>query len=175
WMAFGLCCGGLEREPAWIYRDGVAVAEYDGAFNDILQLSNIARPRVCQQKFHCVLFDIPYPLAGVPRVTVDEVFDQHGNVFFTLPQRRTLNREHAETVKEIPSKRVGADGDLQISIRGGNHADIGSNKLVATHALKLPFLQYTQQGNLCFRREITDFVEKDRAAFRKFEAADAPL
>ena len=83
--------------------------------------------------------------------------------------------KHAEAVKEIPSEGAGRDGDLQVSIRGGNHADIGANELVATHALKLPLLQHTQQCNLGFRREITDFVEEDRAAFRKFEPADAPL
>ena len=39
-------------------------------------------------------------------------------------------------------------------------------KLIAAHTLKLPLLQYTQQGNLGFRWEITDFVEENRAAFR---------
>src|SRR6266699_4979798 len=106
---------------------------------------------------------------------VDEVFDQQGNVFSSFPQRRNLNRKDVETVKQVATKRTCCDGSLQVAVGGGDEPHVSADRLIATHALKLMFLQNTQQRNLSVRGQLTDFVKEEGAFFRKLEPAQSPL
>ena len=97
-------------------------------------------------------------------IAVDEVLDQHGNVFFSLAQRRNLDGKHVQAIKEVPSKSAGSDRRLQVAIGGGNHAHVRVNRLVSAHTLELPLLQNPQQGNLGLRGKLTDLIEEDGAS-----------
>ena len=105
----------------------------------------------------------------------DEVFHQQGNVFSSFPQRRNLDREDVKTVKQIAAKCTRCDSRLQIAVGGGDDPHIGSDRLIATHSLKLMFLQNTQQRNLSFRGQLTDFIKEEGAFFRKLEPTQSPL
>src|SRR6266566_4644912 len=76
--------------------------------------------------------------------TVNEVLDQQGNVVFSFPQRRNLNRENVEPVKQIAAKCPLGDGSLQIAIGGCDDPRVRSDRLIAAHTLKLPLLQNMQ-------------------------------
>src|ERR1700688_3720608 len=106
---------------------------------------------------------------------IDEVLNQQGNVFSSLPQSRNLNRKNVKAVKQIATKCARSDGRLQVAIGGGYPPHVSSNMLIATHPLKLPLLQNTQQRNLSFRGQLTDFIKKEGASFRQLEPAQAPL
>src|ERR1700682_1084947 len=105
----------------------------------------------------------------------DEVFDQQVNVFSSFPQRRNLNRKNIEAVKQIATKCTRSDGSLQVAIGGGYDPHVNADRLIATHPLKFPLLQNTQQRNLSFRGQLTDFVKEEGAFFRKLEATQSPL
>src|SRR6267378_7006950 len=105
----------------------------------------------------------------------DEVFDQQGNVFSSFPQRRNLDREDVKTVKQIAAKCTRCDSRLQIAVGGGDDPHIGSDRLIAAHTLKLPLLQNTQQRNLSFRGQLTDFIKEEGAFFCKLEPTQPPL
>src|ERR1700692_3673034 len=83
--------------------------------------------------------------------TIDEVLDQHRNVFCPFAQRRNLNRKNVEPVKQVAPQHAHSNGSLQVAIGGGDDAHVSSDGLTATHALELPLLQNTQQRNLSFR------------------------
>jgi len=46
----------------------------------------------------------------------DEVLDQQGNVFSSFPQRRDLNWENVEAVKQIATKCTSSNGSLQVRL-----------------------------------------------------------
>jgi len=56
-----------------------------------------------------------------PCVTIDEVFNQHRNVFCRSRKGGTLIGENVEPVKEVTPECAYGDGRLQIAIRGRNH------------------------------------------------------
>src|SRR6266852_252626 len=106
---------------------------------------------------------------------IDEVFDQHRNVFSSFPQRRHINRENVEPVKQVTTKGSRSDGRLQITVCSSYHADIRLDGPSSADTLKFVFLQNTQQRNLCLGRKLAAFIEEDGASFCKFEPPQAPL
>jgi hypothetical protein len=47
--------------------------------------------------------------------------------------------------------------------------------LSASNALELAFLKHPQQGDLGFRRHLTDLIQKKRSPIGRLKATDAPL
>jgi hypothetical protein len=47
--------------------------------------------------------------------------------------------------------------------------------LSSTHTLKFPLLKNTQKSGLRFRRNLADFIEKDRPSLGQFKPAETPL
>src|SRR6478672_10442873 len=47
--------------------------------------------------------------------------------------------------------------------------------MIASNALNFSFLQNAQQSYLSLRREVADFIEKQRSAVGRLESADASL
>ena len=78
-----------------------------------------------------------------------------------------------QAVKQIAAERAGANCGLQVTVRCGDNADIGAEFARAADALELVLLQYAQERYLRFRRQITNFVQKNCAAMRELEPADA--
>ena len=82
------------------------------------------------------------------------------------PQRRHLDREHAEPVEQIEPEPAVGDLLLQIAIGRRQHADVHPPGRVVADALELAFLQDAQQLRLEIQRDLADLVEKQRAAVR---------
>jgi uncharacterized membrane protein YphA (DoxX/SURF4 family) len=59
----------------------------------------------------------------------------------------------------------------QIAVSSRNDPTIGWDGASSAHTLKFVFLQNTQQSNLGFGREISNFVKEDRAPVGQFEAS----
>ena len=55
------------------------------------------------------------------------------------------------------------------------HPHIGSNRLIAADALKFSLLQDSQQRDLGFGRQFSDFIEEERAPFGQLKAAQTAL
>jgi hypothetical protein len=86
-----------------------------------------------------------------------------------------MDWKHIEPIKQVITKGPRLNARLQVSISGRDHPHLGTNPLVSTHPLKFAFLQDTQKRDLSLRREISDFVQKDRASVSQLESAGAPL
>src|SRR4029077_6236623 len=119
--------------------------------------------------------DLPDPFPGFRGVPLDQVLDQQWDVFGAFTERRYANRKHVEAVEQILSER--ADGARFLQVAGGRRqdADIHRNRMTVADPLDLAILKHAEQRDLCFRRQIADLVEEDRAAIGGLEPAEAPL
>src|SRR5580704_16378894 len=106
---------------------------------------------------------------------MNEVFNQHGNIFPSFSQRGNLDRKNIEPIKEVATKGSGGNGLVQVAVRGGNHSNICLDGLSSADTLEFVFLQYTQQRHLRLHRKFSNLIQEDRAALRQFEPAQALL
>ena len=146
------------------------------AFDDILQLADVARP------------GITLKLVQAPRRQVrlawrficthsrsKKCWANSGMSSVRSRSGTTSNRKDAQAKIQILPKSAGDDVGFQIAIRGGDHPDVDLARLVVADSLDLPFLQHAQQLALQVERNFADLVEKQRAAVGQLEAADPVL
>src|SRR6266536_2204545 len=93
-LARRLCQNRLRRQPTLLYREGLRITDDDRPLDDILELSNVTRPRVRLQQLQCLLVDATYFLPHFAGIAFNEVLHQHENVFSSFAQRRNLDGKH---------------------------------------------------------------------------------
>src|SRR5208337_49498 len=154
--AFRLNCKRLSREPAFIHRKDFCLAHDYRSLNYILQFADVTRPGVRLEKVQGLFVYSPYGLSRFSCVTINEVLDQQGNVFFSFAQGRNLNRENIQPIEEVVTKGARCDGRLQVTVGGRDYPDICLDRASSAHAVKFVFLQNTQQSNLRFSRQLSN-------------------
>src|SRR5229473_6381650 len=166
---------GLPRKPTPIHGEIPRVADDYRSLDDVLQFANITRPGVRHKQIEALFVHRMKALSRFLCVTINEILDQQGNVFSSFSQCGNFNRKDVEPVKQVAPEPARSDGSLQIAVRSSNHPDIGLDGSSSTDALKLVFLQNTQERNLGLGWKLSDFVEEDRASFGQLKAPQAPL
>src|SRR5205085_5923526 len=91
------------------------------------------------------------------------------NILDPLSERRQLDGEHVETIKQILSKFLFDHETLQVLIGGGHHTHVNLDIVLTADPLELALLQHSKQLYLHRRRDFADFVQKDRAAMGLLE------
>src|SRR5271170_1008744 len=133
------------RQPAFIHRKRVAFAHDDGSFDYILKLADITGPSIGFQALHTPFFDVPNLLSGPAGKAVDEVLDEQAYVLSPFAQRRNVDGEYVDPVKEVTAEGSVIDRGLQIAMGRRYHAHIRADGLIGTDALKFLFLKDSQQ------------------------------
>ena len=64
---------------------------------------------------------------------------------------------------------------LEVSIGGRDDPDVDLGRPAAAHGFELVFLQHAEQLHLHVERQLTDFVEEQRAAVGQFEASHSAI
>src|ERR1700758_480741 len=100
----------FRREPTFVHREVFGVTDDYRTFNDILQLPNIARPGIRLERFQGFVTNTHDLLARFARIAIDEVFDQHRNVFFPVAEWRYLDWKHVDAIEQIATKFICSDG-----------------------------------------------------------------
>src|SRR3984893_16647666 len=144
-----------------------------GAFDYILQLSYIPGPVISAQGIHRGRRNGFYRLVHTSGELLREMPYQERDIAFTLSQRRNVNREHVEAKKKIGSKLLLPHHGFQVTVCRGNQTCIGSQGARTPETLEFPFLQYAKQLRLQFKRNLSNLIQKDRAAIGYFKASDA--
>src|SRR5260221_12520575 len=88
-------------------------------------------------------------------------------------QGRNVNRKNIHAKKEIGSELLLAHHRFQIAVRRGNQTCIRRKRPRASQPLELRFWQRAEQFGLQFERNLSYFVQKNRAAIGHFETANA--
>src|ERR1043165_6057261 len=141
-----------------------------GTPDGVFELAYIARPLIGDQRLQRVFRNARDEAAGLLFVVFEEVDDERMNVFRPLAQRRELNRKHRQPVKQVLPESAELDRAFQIDIRRRYDANVSLDHFIAADARQLAVLQHAQQFHLCRQAHLADFIEKQRAAIRFFEA-----
>src|SRR3989442_12327506 len=102
-------------------------------------------------------------LLHTARVLLAEVSHQEGNVFRALGQWRNADGENIQPVVEVASKLPLFDHPLQVTVGRSYQPNVDFLGPCASQALEFSLLQDTQELWMKFQRDITDFVQKQRA------------
>src|SRR3954452_17531420 len=89
-----------------------------------------------------------------------------------LSQGRKCHWKHVQSVVKIRSELPFLNHLLQILICCCDDPHIHMNRMAATQSLELLLLESTQELRLKFKREVPDFVEKQRSAVRSLKPSD---
>src|SRR5579883_3442470 len=141
-------------------------------FQDTLELTDIARPRVPAEGVTCFWRHnrhLTVELRCKPR---QGIISEKVDIVAALPQRRELDGEHIQPEIEIRTKPPAGDQFLQIGVGGGDHSDVGLDCFGAAHPLKTLLLKNAQKLDLSEQRQFADFIEKDSTAVALLELAD---
>src|SRR5258706_122630 len=80
--------------------------------------------------------------------------------------------EAAGSVVEVTAEGALGDESRKIGVGGGDNSNIHALRAIAAEAFEFLLLKDAKKFRLKLDRKITDFVEEERAAVSKFEAAN---
>jgi len=156
----------LERRRQVVAVDDAVGGQEHRVLDAVLQLADVSRPVIREEHVDRRGADPPHLFAHVGRVLGHEMVGQQEDVVFALPQRRQEDGEDVDPVEEIEPEGLVLDQRFQVPVRGGDHADVRGQGLVAADPLALAFLQDPQEFDLDGGREVADLVEEEGPAFR---------
>src|SRR5262245_17114241 len=136
------------------------------------KLAHVAGPGVTFER----LQDLGRDLVGDrPPVLIvvfaDEVLGERQDVFLAVAQRRQVNVDDVQTIKEVFAEIAGPDGALEVGICRGDDPNVDLVRLRVSERGEFAFLDHAQQPGLGFGRDRADLVEEDRAVVGDLEQA----
>src|SRR6185437_10817556 len=149
-----------------------SLAEREGAFDDVLELTDVAGPRVRHQAPHGFLrhrHRSRRRLLGAD--LLQEMLDEERDVLAAFAQRRELHGDDVQPVIEVLAERVLRDHLREIRVRGADDPDVDLHGVRVADALELALLQYAQQLRLQRGTHRRDLVEEECAFVRLLEAS----
>src|SRR5207244_7984258 len=102
-----------------------------------------------------------------------EIIDQQTNILASFPQRRNVDANHVEAVKQVFPELPGGHGLLQGLVGSGDNADIDLDRLVTPDPFEGAGLKHTQDLCLRGRGHVADFIQEKSAMIALLELADA--
>ncbi len=139
------------------------------SLDQIGQFPNIARPAPLAQGNDCGRRQA-HRRAALMLQARNDFFQQQGQIFNPIAQRRCFNGKHIEPVVKIFPELALGNLVFQHAMRGGNDPYIGGNTAVAPHPLKHPFLQHPQQLHLHRQAHVANLIKKQGAALSSFKS-----
>src|SRR5262249_47052870 len=135
----------------------------------VLQFPHVAWPSIAVQLDLGPLREPANLPAVLPGKLVHEVPYQQGKVFHALRERRHVDLNHGEPVKQVFAELPRRDRLAEILVGGGHDSYFDVLRRERTDALDLLVLQYAQQFGLGIERHVADFVQKQRASVGMLE------
>jgi hypothetical protein len=102
-------------------------------------------------------------------VALDEVLEEHGEVFWPVPQGWQGDHDHPESVVQVLAECAGLQSAAQIAIGRGNDPSVRADIFHAPDPLELLFLQNPQQLGLEGQREIANLIQENRPPVRQLK------
>ncbi len=149
----------------------LVIAQDHCTLDGILQLADVAGPRITHQDVEHVPADAPQPALVLDVVLIEKKVDEPGNILAAIPQRREIDRNDVQAIKKIFPEISLRDLFLKIDVGGGDDADVNLDGVRVTDALELALLENAEKLHLKLGLKGADLVEKNGAAVGCFEAA----
>src|SRR5579885_1316079 len=155
--------------------DDVGFSEDCGALDGVLELAHVAGPRVVQQQaYRAFRKSHPGPAKRFFGFA-QEVIGEQRDVVFAIAQRRQVDVDHVDSVKQLLAEASRANLGFQVAVGRAQHAHIERDRVVGAERITFPFLQSAQQLDLERQRHLADLVEKYGALVGGLEQADLVL
>ena len=126
----------------WV-REHTVPRKDDRAFHQVLQLANVARPRIPLEGSHGFRRNAVDLLPHATAKHLHEMRDKGRNVFPALSQRRQQDGEDVQTIVQITAKLSTSYHLHQIAIGCRHQPDIHLVRATAPQTLELLLLQHT--------------------------------
>ena len=139
--------------------------------NRVVQFTHVARPRVTHQARLSLRRETHRGMLHFTDVLGQQPLGQRHDIGGAFAQRAPGQREHRQPIVQIFAEAPRRHFPGQVTVGGGDHADIQGNRLAPAHALDFTFLQHPQQLGLQAQGHFRDFVEQQGAAIGLFELA----
>ena len=161
------------RRPELAEADRRALRHQHAALDRVIELADVARPRMLEQRLQRRRFEAADVLAVALRVLPQEVRRERGNVLAPLAQRRQLDLDRVQPEQQVLPEAAGRDllAEVRVGRRDDAHVDLARAR--RADALEVAGLEHAQQLRLQVQRHVRDLVEEQRAAVGELEAADA--
>src|SRR5579862_5349728 len=133
-----------------------ASRENDGPFNEVLELPNVAWPRIVHERPHRLRRNLLDLFVHLTRILPSKVPSKYWNVLRMIAQRRRRDREHLEAVVEVASKELVTHHLGQVAVGGGDEPDINGNRPGPSQPLERLLLQRPEQFGLQVERNVAN-------------------
>ena len=150
--------------------DEVGLGHDHGTLDAVAEFADVTRPAVLVQRRAGPGVDPLHLLVVFPGKLFDERCGKQRDVFLPLPQRRHVYVDHVEPVKEILPETPRLNLRPQVSVGGGDDADIHREGVLTPHALELLFLKDAQNLDLHALVDLSDLVQEDRTGVGQLKA-----
>src|SRR5260370_27197213 len=108
------------------------------------ELTNIAGPRVIKESINGVIFNFPRQYGfDLLFSLMLEILREQRNVGYASAQRRCVDGQHRNSIKEILPESTCGDFARKVTIRGRNHAYVDLNLCMSAHGPHSTLLQDT--------------------------------
>src|SRR5437870_806059 len=151
--------------------DDLSPREDHRALDDVLELAHVARPVVLGEPFQCFFADRRRLRRRAVTVLREEVLDERRDVLLAFAQRRHVDVDDVESVKEVVAELVLLDLLLEVLVRRAHDADVDLDRKRRPDSLDLAVLEDAQELGLHREAHLGDLVQEDRALVRELEAA----
>src|SRR5580704_1910530 len=119
-------------------------AHENGAFDGMLQFTNVARPRMLREELQCNRIKT-FNLTAVPRsVLLKKMHCQHRDIFPAVAQGRQVDFHRVESKQQILSEFAALRRGCQIGIGCRQHSNIDPPGARRTNTFQLSRLKHTQ-------------------------------
>ncbi len=146
------------------------LAEHHRALDDVLELADVARPVVGEQRVERARREAADLLAVRLGVLVDEVRHQGGDVALARAQRRQGHRHDVQPVVEVLAELAALHLGGEVAVRRRDEPHVDLDGLHPAHPLELLLLEDAEELDLEGGRDVADLVEEERAAVGELEA-----
>src|SRR5512135_1756886 len=134
------------------------------SLHQVAKLTDVPPPLVSGHHRQCVNREEHLTLPVLPAIVGQEVLREERNIVAALPQRRHMDPDHVETIKEVLAEPPPCHLALEIARRCGHQAHVDLPCFRIAEATDLPILEKTEQLRLKRKGELPDLVEEERAA-----------
>src|SRR5690606_16766231 len=142
-------------EEQVLRRDLVAAGEDDRALDHVLELADVSRPAVLEDRA-LRLRRRDAPLPAVARVPLEEEGDELQDVLASLAERGERDRNDVQAKIEVVAEASRRDFVAELPVRRGDDADVDRARPVAADPQDFAFLEDAQELRLELETDLAD-------------------
>jgi hypothetical protein len=161
------------RELAHVHR--FAAAQDAEPFDHVVQLADVPRPRIREQRRDGPAREAWRGYAVFRRELCDELQDQRPDVGASFAQRGDRECDALDAIEEVGPEGTASDAVLEGPQGRGDEADVSGDLGVAAHAHESAVFEEPEELGLHRQRQLTDLVEEQSAPRRSFHLSSGEL